>query len=78
MCSNHDEGTPVKTIEIQGVWLIKKPAHLGNDIEVLVQLADGTCRAAITEVADDGPISHYVHPAGILRGEVRTFEEGGN
>lgn len=58
------------TIEIRGVWLLKGTAHLGNKLTVLVQLADGTYREAIAEVADDGPISHYVHPAGILAAPV--------
>lgn len=64
-----------KTIDIRGVWLIKEHAHLGNHIQVLVQLADGTHHIAIEDVADDGPISHYVHPAGILNSPVRTFDE---
>lgn len=55
-----------KTIEILGVQLLKDSAHLGNAIRVLVELADGTYREVITDRADDGPISHYVHPAGIL------------
>lgn len=65
----------MKTIEIKGIWLIKATAHNGNRIEVLVELPDGTYRAAITEVADDGPISHYSHPAGILAAPARTFDE---
>lgn len=64
-----------KTIEIRGVWLIKEHAHLGNHLQVLVELADGTHHIAIEENADDGPISHYVHPAGILRSPVREFIE---
>jgi AICAR transformylase/IMP cyclohydrolase PurH len=56
----------VKTIEIRGVWLLKATAHNGNRLEVVVELADGSQRLAIAEVADDGPISHYVHPAGIV------------
>ena len=65
-----------KTIEVRGVWLIKDTEHNGNRIEVLVEMADGKHHVAITEVADDGPISHYVHPAGILRAPVREFDEG--
>jgi hypothetical protein len=56
----------VKTVEIRGVWLIKATAHNGNRLQVVVELADGTTRLAIAEIADDGPISHYVHPAGIV------------
>lgn len=65
----------MKTIEIKGVWLIKATAHNGNRLRVLVELADGTTHVAIDEIADDGPISHYVHPAGILRGELHTFND---
>lgn len=55
----------MKTIEIRGVWLIKDTAHLGNRIQVVVETADGKKYVAIEDVADVGPISHYVHPAGI-------------
>ena len=64
----------MKTIEIKGVWLIKQPNNLGDGLQVLVQLADGTYHEAIAETADDGPISHYVHPAGIAAGPVVTFD----
>jgi hypothetical protein len=63
----------MQTVEIRGVWLIKQTEHNGNGIEVLVELSDGTHRVAISEVADDGPISHYSHPAGIRAAPVRTF-----
>jgi hypothetical protein len=65
----------VKTIEIKGVWLIKGTAHNGNQIKVVVEMADGTHHLAIREVADDGPISHYVHPSGILAAPVVDFED---
>lgn len=65
----------MKTIEIKGVWLLKDTAHNGNRLEVLVELADSTKHVAISEVADDGPISHYVHPSGILAAPIHTFEE---
>lgn len=65
----------MKTIPIKGVWLIKTTAHTGNRLEVLVELADGTKHVAISEVADDGPISHYVHPTGIITSPVRDFAE---
>ncbi|WP_146605828.1 hypothetical protein [Micromonospora craterilacus] len=61
------------TTPIKGVWLIKDTAHNGNQIEVLVELPDGTLRTAISETADDGPISHYVHPSGILRAPVHEL-----
>ncbi|MFY1595470.1 hypothetical protein [Micromonospora sp. WMMD737] len=61
------------TIEIKGVWLIKDTAHNGNRLEVLVELTDGTLRTAITDTADDGPISHYVHPTGILNAPVHPL-----
>jgi hypothetical protein len=64
-----------ETIEIRGVWLIKEPEHLGNGIQVLVETADGKHHIAIEETADDGPISHYVHPAGIEKAPVRTSVE---
>lgn len=68
---------PEKTIEIRGVWLTKEPAHLGGQIEVLVELPDGTHKAAITGYAcdHDGPISHYVHPGGIEAAPVREFTQ---
>lgn len=56
----------MKTVEIRGVWLIKDTAHNGNGLRVLVELPDGFMAEVISEVADDGPISHYVHPSGIL------------
>lgn len=55
----------MNTIEIRGVWLLKATAHNGNRIQVVVETADGKQHIAIEETADDGPISHYVHPAGI-------------
>jgi hypothetical protein len=54
-----------KTAAIRGVWLTKSFAHLGNQLQVLVEDAHGQYRLIIDERADDGPISHYVHPAGI-------------
>jgi hypothetical protein len=68
------ENLAVKTIEIRGVWLIKSTAYYGNRIEVLIELADGTHHIAITDIADDGPISQYVHPSGIVASPIRTFE----
>lgn len=65
----------METIEIKGVWLIKSAAHNGNGIQVIVELPDGTLHAVIEEPADDGPISHYVHPAGILHAPVREFRK---
>ncbi|MFE7868832.1 hypothetical protein ACFUYE_00570 [Micromonospora humida] len=65
----------MKTIEIKGVWLIKSTAGTGNRLEVLVETIDGQHHVAITETADDGPISHYVHPAGIAAAPVREFTE---
>jgi hypothetical protein len=68
----------VKTIEIQGIWVIKATEHNGGRLEVLVELADGTYHEAWAQDAiqdHDGPISHYVHPAGILRVDVRTFDD---
>lgn len=53
------------TIEIRGVWLIKDTAHNGNGLRVVVEMADGSKRLVIDEVADDGPISHYAHARGI-------------
>jgi hypothetical protein len=66
------------TIEIVGVWLTKDTAHNGNGIKVLVELPDGTLRTAIQHHSGDGPISHYVHPAGILNAPVHelTYAEG--
>jgi hypothetical protein len=63
----------VETIEIRGVWLVKQPEHLGNGIQVIVETGDGVHHVAISERCDDGPISHYVHPAGIRRSPVREF-----
>lgn len=52
------------SVRISGVWLVKTPAHLGNKIEVLVEV-DGTWRRAISEISDEGPISHIAEPAGL-------------
>ncbi len=69
----------MKTVEIRGVWLIKATAHNGGRIEVVVELADGTHCLAIDEVADDGPISHYVHPSGIVTSPLwRSDAAGGS
>lgn len=67
-----------KTIQIQGIWVLKDTDFNGGRLEVLVQLADGTyhCAWAQDAIGDHiGPISHYVHPAGILKGPLRTFDE---
>lgn len=64
----------MNTIEIKGIWLLKKHGHLGNNIEVLVELPDGTYRVAISGYqCDDNAISHYVHPGGIQDATVREF-----
>lgn len=55
----------IETIEIRGVWLIKATAYNGGKLQVVVETADGARHVAIEEVADEGPISHYVHPSGI-------------
>lgn len=55
----------MRAIEIRGVWLIKATAHNGGRLQVVVEMADGRKHVAIEETADDGPISHYVHAAGI-------------
>jgi hypothetical protein len=55
----------VKTVEIRGVWLIKDHEHLGNMIHVVVELTDGTHHEIMADRAE-GPISHYVHPSGIV------------
>lgn len=73
---NNEGDGMAKTIEIQGVWLIKATEYNGNGIQVLVQLADGTYREAITDTADGGPICYYVHPAGIEASPVVTFNDG--
>lgn len=56
-------------LPIGGVWLQKSTGHNGNEIRVLAEV-DGVWRVVITEVADDGPISHIVEPAGIERAPV--------
>jgi hypothetical protein len=55
-------------LAIEGVWLIKERGDEGK-IRVLVEV-EGDLHEAITEVADDGRISHHVHPAGILAAPV--------
>lgn len=52
-------------LKIKGVWLLKQHEHLGNRLQVIVELPDSAKKVAIDEIADDGPISHCVHPAGI-------------
>lgn len=64
-----------ETIDIRGVWLIKDTAHNGSRLQVLVETADRQHHLVIDETSDDGPISHYVHPAGIIAGPIREFEE---
>lgn len=56
-------------IPITGIWLQKATAHNGNTLTVLAEV-DGVWRKVITEVADDGPISHIVEPAGIEQSPV--------
>lgn len=60
-------------LAIEGVWLLKESGPNGK-LRVLVEV-EGDLHEAITEVADDGPISHYVHPAGILEASVVTLEQ---
>ncbi len=59
---------------VTGVWLRKATAHNGGQIEVLVEL-DGKWRKVIVDRADDGPISHIVETAGILRAPVDDLPE---
>lgn len=56
-------------VQITGVWLQKSTAHNGNGLRVLVEVG-GEWREVITEIADDGPISHIVEPTGITRAPV--------
>lgn len=56
-------------MNITGIWLQKATEHNGNALTVLAEV-DGVWRVVITEVADDGPISHIVEPAGIERAPV--------
>lgn len=62
------------SVRVGGVWLVKTPSHLGNKIEVLVEV-DGQWRRAISEVADDGPISHIAEPAGLRTAPVAETTE---
>jgi hypothetical protein len=52
------------TVPVGGVWLTKKPEHLGGDIQLQVEI-DGEWRLLGTWANDDGPISHIIEPAGI-------------
>ncbi|HEV2929374.1 MAG TPA: hypothetical protein VGW74_11835 [Propionibacteriaceae bacterium] len=51
-------------VPVSGIWLRKKFAHLGNDIEVLAEV-DGVWRLLGTWTNDDGCISHIMEPAKI-------------
>lgn len=53
------------TVVVTAVWLQKTPAELGHRLRVLVEI-DGVWRCVLTETADDGPISHCVHAAGMV------------
>jgi hypothetical protein len=67
-----------KTIQIRGIWVIKATDFNGGRLEILAELGDGTHHVAWSQDAigeHSGPISHYVHPAGILSGPVRTFDD---
>jgi hypothetical protein len=56
-------------VPVTGVWLQKATAHNGGQLRVLVEI-DGQWREVITEVADDGPISHIVEPSGMMAAPV--------
>jgi len=61
-----------ESVPITGVWLLKATKNTGSGLRVLVQV-EGQWREVITEVADEGPISHTVHPAGILDSPIVRF-----
>lgn len=64
-------------IPILGVWLIKEAGTNGK-LQVLVELpGEEGYREAIWDVADDGPISHYVHPSGIAQAKRIDITEKG-
>lgn len=57
------------SVQVTGVWLQKATAHNGNRLRVLVEF-DGAWHEAISETADDGPISHIVEPGGLRAAKV--------
>lgn len=61
----------VEELAIRGVWLVKASGKNGK-LQVLVDV-DGDLHEVIDEISDEGPISHYVHPAGILQASVITM-----
>jgi hypothetical protein len=63
---------PQEPVPVTGVWLQKATAHNGSQLRVLVEV-EGEWHEAITEVAHEGPISHTVHPSGILLAPVVEF-----
>lgn len=68
---------PQEPIAIEGVWLIKEAGENGK-IKVLVELpGEEGYREIIVDTADEGPISHYVHPSGIRQANVVTLSETG-
>lgn len=56
-------------VQVTGVWLQKDTAYNGGELRVLVEVG-GQWRQVITDIADDGPISYIVEPAGITSASV--------
>lgn len=61
-------------VPVSGIWLRKKFAHLGGEIQVLVEV-DGVWRLLGTWPNDDGCISHIFEPAGIRNAPYDSAED---
>lgn len=61
----HPMPPPRDPVAVTGIWL-QKNAGPNGALTVLAEV-HGEWRVVITETADDGPISHIVEPAGIVR-----------
>jgi hypothetical protein len=55
-------------MEVTGIWLRKQHAHLGNNIEVLIEV-DGDWRLLTRQVSDTGPISHIFEEGAMEKAE---------
>jgi len=72
-----ERAVPQQPIAVRGVWLLKEAGDNGK-ITVLVDLPDEEgYREVVVDTADEGPISHYVHPSGIAQAKhVAVTEKG--
>jgi hypothetical protein len=61
-------------MEITGIWLIKNHAHLGNQVQILIETGVGTgWKLLHSEIISDGPISHIFEEGAMSQAEVKTI-----